>query len=197
MTLDRVEKDEYVLQNSDFKDHSPGKDLSFALKKASFKVLRILLKNPYYDSYEVVVDIVRQTQTNLYEDDEIRLKVVNEDFKNMEANKWHLLPHIVGKNTCACGARARACVFSHAHALAREIFEYSRTRTHAHAKIKRAHVRARVRIRKKAFFLKNLEFFSFFENFFKYLIKEKSFLATSTFWSALNLDLEIWSALIF
>ena len=66
-------------------------------------------------------------------------------------------------------------MFSHAHALAREIFEYSRTRTHAHAKIKRAHVRARVRIRKKAFFLQNLEFFSFFENFFKYLIKEKSF----------------------
>ena len=91
MTLDRVENNEYVLQNSDFKDHSPGKDLSFALKKA-FLVLRIPLKNPYYDSYEVVVDIVRQTQSNLYEDDEIRLKVVNEDFENMEANKWHLLP---------------------------------------------------------------------------------------------------------
>ena len=55
-------------------------------------MLRIPLKNPYYDSYDVVVDVVRQTQSNLYEDDEIRLKVVNEDFKNMEPNKWHLLP---------------------------------------------------------------------------------------------------------
>ena len=25
MTLDRVENDEYILQNTDFKDHSPGK----------------------------------------------------------------------------------------------------------------------------------------------------------------------------
>ena len=31
MTLDRVENDEYVLQNSDFKDHSPGKQFTLKL----------------------------------------------------------------------------------------------------------------------------------------------------------------------
>ena len=55
-------------------------------------VLRIPLKNPYYASYEYVFDLVNQTQSNCYEDDEIKLEVVNEQFGNMKKNTWYLHP---------------------------------------------------------------------------------------------------------
>ncbi|CAG5102079.1 Oidioi.mRNA.OKI2018_I69.chr1.g134.t1.cds [Oikopleura dioica] len=78
MTLDRIENDEYMLQNNDFKEHSP--------------VLRIPLKNPYYAAYEYFCDIYFKTQCNLYEDDEIKLQIVNDEYGNMDENTWYLLP---------------------------------------------------------------------------------------------------------
>ena len=50
MTLDRVENGDYILQNSDFADHSPGKKL-FCFQNEPLLVLRIPLKNPYYSDY--------------------------------------------------------------------------------------------------------------------------------------------------
>ena len=89
MTLDRVENGEYILQNSDFKNHSPGKKSSFPRNKAR-SVIRIPLKNPYYVTFGFVFDLDNRTQSNIYEDSEIKLAVVNEQFGNMDENKWYL-----------------------------------------------------------------------------------------------------------
>ncbi|CAG5103712.1 Oidioi.mRNA.OKI2018_I69.chr1.g901.t1.cds [Oikopleura dioica] len=81
MTLDRVENDEYVLQNTDFKDHSPA--------------LRIPLKNPYYEKFDFVrFYFDNDTRTAEFEEDGMKIKVVNEhpSIDNMEANTWYLMP---------------------------------------------------------------------------------------------------------
>ena len=93
MTLDRIENDEYVLQNTDLVNHSPGK-LSIFQKQIQYfsKVIRIFLKHPYYASFEYISHLHNETQSNVYEDADMKLKFVNEKFGNMEKETWYLLP---------------------------------------------------------------------------------------------------------
>ena len=81
MTLDHVENDEfYVLQNTDYKDSSPGNKFDYKTQNEPVSVLRIPLKHPYYASYYE------------YWDNNGKVKCVNDEIGNMETDTWYLLP---------------------------------------------------------------------------------------------------------
>ena len=78
MTLDRIEKDEYVLQNTKL-----SMDAS---------VLRIKTTNSYYVTEDVIRNFSGLGKQPSYNVGGIFMDLVNETFGNMDIQKWYLLP---------------------------------------------------------------------------------------------------------
>ncbi|CBY39014.1 unnamed protein product [Oikopleura dioica] len=79
MTLDRIENDEYVLQNSEISVPAPV----IKIKKTHPYYATIHDFNNYYDS---------RTGLSIYNDGSIKMKLVNEFATNMSYETWYLLP---------------------------------------------------------------------------------------------------------
>ncbi|CBY34125.1 unnamed protein product [Oikopleura dioica] len=79
MTLDRIENNEYVLQNNQFSvDHPP--------------VIRIKQRLPYYAIPPFIDHLIYQTGNNIEVVGNIQNVLISERH-NMNANEWYLLPH--------------------------------------------------------------------------------------------------------
>jgi len=79
MTLDRIENNEYVLQNNHFSvDHPP--------------VIRIKQRLPYYAVPHFIAHLIYQTGDNIEVVGNIQNVLISERH-NMNSNEWYLLPH--------------------------------------------------------------------------------------------------------
>ena len=78
MVLDRIERDEYVLQNTLVR-HSPTE-------------IRISQKNPYYAAYEKIVGNNQILNDYVYRRNGQILDLVNERINNMNPGRWYLCP---------------------------------------------------------------------------------------------------------
>ncbi|CBY14731.1 unnamed protein product [Oikopleura dioica] len=79
MTLDRIENNEYVLQNNQFSvDHPP--------------VIRIKQRLPYYAVPHFIAHLIYQTGNNIEVVGNIQNVLISERH-NMNENEWYLLPH--------------------------------------------------------------------------------------------------------
>ena len=101
MTLDRIENNTFILQNTDF-NHSPVMVfIYFFLFIFNFfkpsKVIRIGLTNPYYAPfysryYKMLYDSLNRTGRNFYDDGTTQMQLVNETLTYMHYYLWYLLP---------------------------------------------------------------------------------------------------------
>ena len=81
MVLDRVEKHEFILQNTKLSMDAP--------------VLRIKTSDPYYVSVSKLSDqfiLNRQDGKLSFNSDNISMDLVNEIYGDMKQQKWYLLP---------------------------------------------------------------------------------------------------------
>ncbi|CBY36763.1 unnamed protein product [Oikopleura dioica] len=101
MTLDRIENNTFILQNTDF-NHSPVLVFIYFFKfifniLKPKKVIRIGLTNPYYAPihsryYKMLYESLNQTGRNFYDDGTIQMQLVNETLTYMHNDLWYLLP---------------------------------------------------------------------------------------------------------
>ena len=80
MVLDRIENDEYILQNNQF--------------RIDGSIIRISRREGYYASYDVIISRYDQNSRDYvyYGDNNEFMRLVNEKTNNMRIDRWYLLP---------------------------------------------------------------------------------------------------------